>query len=72
MTKTGDYIIQYYSDIGSKIKNLTETSDSLTDSINMAEETIIVEEAIGKEVIPKSFTVDRRVFNSLDARYKCK
>jgi len=72
MTKTGNYIIQYYSDIGSKIKNLTETSNSLTDSIDMAEETIIVEEAMSKGVIPRSFTVDRRVFNSLDERYKCK
>jgi len=68
MVKTGDYLIQYYSRIGTKIKALTETAESLEDAKEIGEETIIIEEVRSPINPPVSITIDRRVYNSLDRR----
>ena len=63
---TGEYLIKYYTRVGSKIPELTETALSIMAAKEMAEETIIIEEALNSGHNPVSFTVDRRVYNSLD------
>lgn len=65
MIKAGQYIIQYYNRVGTKIKDLTGPSDTYTNSKEMGEETIALAEE-GEDVKPTSFTVDRRLYNSMD------
>jgi len=64
MISTGDYIIQYYTAKGSKLKELKEShSGGLMEAKEMGEETI---ESQGANPMVHSFSVDLRVFNSLD------
>lgn len=60
---TGDYLIQFYDEYGAKMKDLTTTATSLGESQNLGEARLNV---LG----PRSFTVDRRVYNSLDPKNK--
>jgi len=63
-TQTGDYIIQYYTKQGKKQKDFTEVyTGSLMESIELGEENI---ESQGANPMIHSFSVDLRVFNSLD------
>ena len=59
---TGDYLIQYYDQYGSCLKNLTETSL-----------TIVSAKANGAKELDRgealSFTIDKRMYNSLDLPY---
>jgi len=67
MIESGEHLIQFYTKKGAKIKDLTEvTSQGLIDAKEIAEETIIIEKALESEMQPASFTIDRRIFNSLD------
>jgi hypothetical protein len=61
---TGQYIIKMYDKYGTPIKQKEEVTETYTQSL-----------AIGRQVVAKdpdvtSFTVDRRLFNSLDIREK--
>jgi len=63
-TQTGDYIIQYYTKRGKKQKDFTEVhTGSLMESKELGEETI---ESQGKDPLIHSFTIDKRIVNSLD------
>ena len=60
MVKTGDYLILYYNRLGTKLRGFKDYAETLTDAKEMAEETLLLE----KDVC--SYTVDRRLYNSMD------
>jgi len=60
----GDYILHYYTKKGTKIKDLTEVhKGSRMDAKEIGEETI---ESQGPDPVVHSYTIDMRMFNSLD------
>lgn len=65
MLETGEYLIQFYNRVGARIKDISEVETTLTGAREAGEDTIILEE-IYKDSRAVSFTVDRRIFNSLD------
>jgi len=65
MIKTGVYIIQFYSRVGTKMKDLVEYSDSLMDAVEAGDDVLILEES-NEDCRATSYTIDRRTYNSLD------
>ena len=61
MTETGEYIIQYYSRKGTKLKDLTETAECLLYAEDLAKETLHMDS------LAKSYTIDLRLQNSMDS-----
>ncbi len=59
--KTGDYKIEFYDEYGGKLRDHIEHRSCLADARKIGRE-IINDQATGAV----SFSVDRRVFNSLD------
>ena len=70
VAKTGEYIITFYTKIGSKIKTLSGTAESLTDAISLGEDNLILDDAFNNGHNPETFSVDRRVYNSADPHKK--
>jgi len=64
MINTGQYIIYYYNNKGSKLKDIAETCNKLTDARELAEETLESSEDLWYNAV--SYTIDRRLINSLD------
>lgn len=60
--KTGEYRITFYDKYGNRLKDFTETGTNVIKSQARGYEVI----ASGNSLSPRSFTVDLRVFNSLD------
>ena len=69
MTKTGDFVIKYYNHYGSALKSLATNSVNMTISHEIAKAFILCDANKNNEddhAVAASYTVDRRVYNSLD------
>ena len=66
MIESGEYLVQFYSRKGTKIRELTEKVTSLTEARALGEDILILEHHLEKVPLAVSFTVDRRVHNSID------
>lgn len=66
MMVTGEYSLRFYNRYGARLRDLDTSRRCLTEAI--AAGTVVIEEAVVKEDLyqPTSFTVDRRIYNSLD------
>lgn len=60
---TGEYLVQFYDEYGAKLKSLTTTAFSLAQAQELGE-VRLADDGV------KSFTVDRRIHNSLDPKHK--
>jgi len=63
---TGDYKIEFYDGYGSKLRDMTTTSTSLTSSQMIGSSKIAPTLEDGDLTTAKSYSVDRRLFNSLE------
>lgn len=65
--KTGDYIISYFNHYGARLKDLQDSAECLAMAEDKAESRLQVGDDYKREhYIPVSYTIDRRVKNSLD------
>ena len=60
MAETGEYIIEYYSEKGKKLKDHTEIAKSFIDAKEAGSDIEFVIDEVD------SFTIDLRMFNSKD------
>jgi hypothetical protein len=60
---TGDYLVLFYDEYGAKVKDLTTTATSLTEAMQVGDARLSV-------TGPRSYSIDRRVYNSLDPKNK--
>ena len=60
MIETGNYIIQYYTEKGQKLKDITELATSYMDAKAAGSDIKFAREEVD------SFTIDLRMFNSKD------
>lgn len=69
--KTGEYRINFYDKYGSLMKDLKQSSPTYTGALtlgwNWCSEGSRADRNSLREAVPASFSVDRRLFNSLDA-----
>jgi hypothetical protein len=63
---TGEYKVDYYDGYGSKLRDMTETAVSLDESHTVAKARLDTTLTDGDLATAKSYTVDRRIFNSLE------
>jgi hypothetical protein len=61
---TGQYIIIYYTKKGAKLRDLTEYPENLQAAKEIGDESVACTNGVWDEVA--SYTVDRRLHNSLD------
>lgn len=72
MLKTGDYRLIYYNKYGSYLKHIKQTGTTFTGSVRAGDKFLKKSQKKHKKnggdirLVPVSFTVDRRIFNSLD------
>lgn len=64
---TGDYIITMYDGYGAKLRDLTAIASNVTAAVAVGEAKVVDD---GDIATAKSFTVDRRIYNSLDKKGK--
>ena len=65
--KTGDYIISYFNHYGARLKDLQDSAECLAMAEDKAENRLqAAGDFNGEHYLPVSFTIDRRVKNSLD------
>jgi hypothetical protein len=70
-TKTGDYIITFYNKYGAILKDLSETAKTLEQAKDMGERRQFNVDDISQDEthhLPVAFSVDRRIYNSGDAK----
>lgn len=71
MIKTGDYIVQYYNRYGGRLRDLSTTAESLMASEQMGKDRCVTPQdgwtIAENHSQPVSFTVDRRILNSLES-----
>ena len=71
MLKTGDYKISFYNKYGARLKGIKKRRSSHTDSLALAEKFLKKsakkhkKKPIDVRLVPVSYAVDRRVFDSL-------
>jgi hypothetical protein len=68
--KTGDYIINYFNHYGARLKDLQDSAECLQFAQDKAESRIVSGDFNGEHCMPVSYTIDRRIENSLDTRGK--
>ncbi len=56
---TGQYVVDFYDKYGNKIKNHKTVKDNFIEALTYGQQTL------SKEI--KSFTIDRRIINSIDS-----
>jgi len=62
--KTGDYIIKYFNSHGSEVKQLRELEDSFTQAVELGS----WYKDDPKKAEAASFTVDKKLYDSLDTK----
>ena len=67
--KTGEYVISYYNKYGAKLKYLQDRATNLGMAKDIANRRVfdIVDQA-DIHYLPTSFTIDRRIVNSMEAK----
>lgn len=63
---TGDYKIEFYDGYGAKLRDMTDTAVSLESSQLLAAGRLAPTVNDGDLATAKSFSIDRRIFNSLE------
>jgi hypothetical protein len=66
---TGDYIVKIYDNYGTRIKELDATTRSLRDAEELGLQLLTQSETTDGRY-PSSYTIDRRLTNSLDPKAK--
>jgi hypothetical protein len=66
---TGDYIVKIYDNYGTRIKELDAATRSLRDAEELGIQ-LLVQSVATDGRYPASFTIDRRITNSLDPKAK--
>lgn len=68
MLKTGNYIVKFFNRVGARLKDKEAIRETLMASRQQGAYVVKLAEnsKSDREYIPTSFTVDLRVFNSLD------
>ena len=65
--KTGDYVINFYNKFGKCLKDLRlEHDEGVIQAQRLAAGVLAKEHSIDDQFVPVSYTVDRRIVNSLD------
>ena len=63
---TGDYKIEFYDGYGAKLRDMTDTAVSLESAQLLAAGRLAPTIGDGDLATAKSFSIDRRIFNSLE------
>ena len=64
--KTGEYIISYFNHYGARLKDLQDSAECMAMAEDKAESRILAGDFSGEHCMPVSYTIDRRIKNSLD------
>lgn len=68
MIETGNYALTFYNRYGAKLKDLTQKQRCYTEARALGDRTIRECKETEDRLAPTSYTVDRRIYNSLDVR----
>lgn len=68
--KTGEYTVSFYNGYGTKLRDLKDKSGCLTAAQALGDARLLELKEDGNLDTPHSFTIDRRIFNSLDGKTK--